>query len=121
MSQKATALAKPAISYGALVGRVIANRRKRLPLDQENMAKALGITQPAYSRLEQGHSAMSLAQLKTIASCLGVTPSKILQEADGLSIRLRAEGVQVTNENVSSRAALLLALGIVAALFLSKK
>lgn len=121
MNKKATHLAKPAISYGALVGRVISNHRKELRLDQADIAKALRITQSAYSRLEQGHSAMSLPQLKIIAGRLGVTPSGILHEADGLANKLRSQSVEVTSETVTSRAAVLLGHGIMAALLLSKK
>jgi transcriptional regulator with XRE-family HTH domain len=81
------------------------------------MAQALGISQSAYSRLEQGQSAMSVTQLRAIADKLGTTPDFLLHHATDYANRLRAQGVTVTDEKAGTTAGVLIALGILAALF----
>lgn len=81
------------------------------------MAEALGISQSAYSRLELGQSAMSVTQLRAIAEKLGTTPDSVLSHATEYAKRLRAQGVTVTDQKPDSAAAVLIALGILAALF----
>lgn len=107
---------KPTISYGALVGQVILRERKRRKLEQTVLAGALGVSQSAYSRLEQGESSMSLGQLRTIASTLGLTPGQLLHETDKLAILLESRGAVVTDEKKVEPGAALLALGILVAL-----
>jgi restriction system protein len=48
-----------------LIGAIVEHYRKGRAITQEAMAQALGILQSAYSRLEQGQSGMSVAQLRT--------------------------------------------------------
>ena len=121
MSKTSTPIVKPTITYGALVGQVILNYRKRTGVDQVVIAKALGITQSAYSRLEKGQSAMNLTQLRVVAGQFGVASSDLLTEADTLAARLRFQGVEVTDAKLVSPGAILVALGILAAILASGK
>jgi transcriptional regulator with XRE-family HTH domain len=105
------------MSYGRLVGSVVEHFRTQLGFHQEAMAQALGISQSAYSRLELGHSAMSVTQLRAIAEKLGTSPDTLLQHTAEYGKRLRAQGVTVTDEKPDSAAGVLIALGILAALF----
>ena len=117
MNKTATPFVKPTITYGALVGQVLHNYRKQTGADQALIAQALGITQSAYSRIEKGHSAMSLTQLRTVAGQFGIMPSSILSEVDGYAEQLGFQGVEVSNEKEVSPGAILVALGILAAIF----
>src|SRR6266853_309557 len=114
-------LVKPSISYGTLVGQVVLNHRKRAGLDQAHLANALGITQSAYSRLEQGQSSMTLPQLRVVAEYLNYSPGALLDEVDTLAARLRSQGVEVQNEKTIPVAAVLIGLGILAAILAAGK
>jgi transcriptional regulator with XRE-family HTH domain len=116
MSKIATTV-KPKIAYGALLGRVIEHHRTQRKVQQEQIATSLGITQSAYSKLEKGQSAISVMQLNTVAACLQMQSSTILQDAERYAAHLRQQGVEITNEKQDSSAAgLLIALGLLAAL-----
>jgi transcriptional regulator with XRE-family HTH domain len=102
--------------YAALIGRVVEHHRAQLGAHQESIARALGISQSAYSRLEKGQSAMSVTQLRIIAEQLGTTPADLLQHTDEYANQLRAQGVEITDDKPDSTAGVLIALGILAAL-----
>jgi transcriptional regulator with XRE-family HTH domain len=116
MSRPATPLPKPTITYAMLVGRIVEHHRRRLNIHQEQMAQALGTSQSAYSRLEQGQSGMSVTQLRVIADKLQTTPAALLHHAEQYANQLRAQGVKITDEKSESPAGVLIALGILAAL-----
>lgn len=106
---------KHVITYAAVVGKIIERHRAALGVKQTDMAKALGIGQPAYSRLETGENAMGLGQLEVVARRLSSTPNRILQEADFWVARLKEQGVEVRNDR-DLGAALLIGVGILLAL-----
>ena len=87
---------QPAIPYTALVGQVLLGHRGRKSLHQNVLAAALGVSQSAYSRIEQGDTTISISQLRVIARRLGIAPGDLLREADGLAERL--QGVEVSDE-----------------------
>lgn len=118
----ASTTVKPSIRYGALLGRIIEHRRKQLNVLQEPIADALGITQSAYSRLEKGQSAMSVAQLRTIAPHVRATPAQLLEETERYAALFQRQGGEITGEKQESSAGgVLVALGILAALLAAKK
>ena len=108
----------PKIPYGAILGRVIGHHRDLRHITQETLASVLGISQSAYSRLEKGHSGMTVAQLNAIAPHLGMTAGQLLQATEGYAAHLRAGGTEITDQKpeASAAPALLIALGILAAL-----
>ncbi|HEV2174699.1 MAG TPA: helix-turn-helix transcriptional regulator, partial [Nitrospira sp.] len=111
MSKVATSVPRPAISYATLVGRIVEHHRARLRIHQQAMAQALEISQSAYSRLEQGQSAMSVTQLRLIAERLSTTPDFLLQHTSQYAAQMRAQGVTVTDDKQGSAAGVLIALG----------
>jgi transcriptional regulator with XRE-family HTH domain len=117
MSNPATQVPKPTISYATLVGRIVEHHRRHARIHQEKMARALGISQSAYSRLEQGQSAMSITQLRMISEKLSTTPDSLLHHTAQYASQLRMQGVTVTDDKQVSAAGVLIALGILAALF----
>lgn len=118
MSQTKNVPTQPAVAYPALVGRVIANERERIPLRQGEMAAKLSLSQSAYSRLESGDSVLNVAQLSSISTVLGTTPGVVLARADGLANQLRSQGVEVVDAKPDNAAALVIGLGLLAALLL---
>ncbi len=107
---------RPAVTYTAVVGGVIERLRTQRGMNQNMVAAALGIGQPAYSKLENGESTMSIAQLRVVAERLGTSPWMVLREADMLTQQLLAQGVEIKNEKEASTGAILIGLGILAAL-----
>lgn len=85
------------------------------------MAKAIGVSQSAYSRLEQGQSAMSVVQLRAIGAQLGLLPDAIMRDAEGYAVQLQQQGVSITEQRPESAAGVLIALGILAALVAAAK
>jgi transcriptional regulator with XRE-family HTH domain len=112
---------QPAIPYTALVGQVLLGHRGRKGLQQNDIATALGVSQSAYSRIEQGDTTISISQLRVIARRLDIAPGDLLREADGLAGRLRIQGVVVSDEKGMQPAAVMIGLGILAAILASSK
>lgn len=107
------------LTYTALLGQVLQFHRQRAGLQQNDVASALGILQPAYSRIEKGDTAMTVAQLRIVARSLGMAPAQILHEVEQWVQQLRIQGVHVTDEKEVPKAALLIGLGILAAAMLA--
>lgn len=108
-----------ALAYPAVVGQVLARLREERGLKQGDMATRVGLSQSAYSRLEKGDSVMNLAQLHKVCVELGVAPSEVTKRADFYEMQLKAQGVQVLHEKPESPAALMVGLGLLAAMLLS--
>ena len=85
-------------SYPAIVGKVMADVRKKCGLDQTELARAVGVNQPTWSRIENGTSAFTLAQLQKAADRLDMTAAEILSKADAVSSELRKRGIKVHND-----------------------
>lgn len=105
----------PRISHSALLGQILARKREELGLHQIKLAETLGISQPAYSRIEQGGTSITVAQLSLIANKLGIPPGRILDEVDVQIGYLQQQDVVVTADKDVPKAELLLALGLLAA------
>jgi transcriptional regulator with XRE-family HTH domain len=106
------------VAYPVLVGQVIAHLREQRGIKQGDAASAIGLSQSAYSRLENGESVFSLSQLRTVAQFLGMQPSELLFTADSYEHMLRAHGATVVSEKKDYSAAVALGLGILAAALL---
>ncbi|WP_439890916.1 helix-turn-helix domain-containing protein [Ralstonia sp. 25C] len=111
----------PVVTYPALVGKLLAQRREHIGLKQGELAAALGMSQSAYSRLESGESVLNLAQLRNVCDKLGTSPVQLLQNAEQYESLLREQGVDVIAEKSVNPAAIAIGLGLLAALFLSGK
>ncbi len=87
---------KPATTYPAIVGGVLAQIRNQAGLRQEQLAQALGITQATLSRIEKGQSSITVEHLRLAAPRLGSTPSQILSYADQTELSMHSRGIVVT-------------------------
>jgi transcriptional regulator with XRE-family HTH domain len=56
-------------------------------LSQDNIAVELGITQPAYARLEKKDDRISITRLIKIAMILKITISELIDEKSGVIIK----------------------------------
>lgn len=92
-----TAGLRPAASYHAIVGQVLAATRQQRELSQADVADAVGVTQSTWSRLERGQQILGLGQLRAASQFLGVQPYEVLEQAEVAVEHCRAEGVEVTS------------------------
>ncbi len=82
-------------TYSAVLGVVLANKRRLKKIEQKDTANRLGLTQPSYSRLETGASTFSVDQMYMAASALGVTGKEITDSFNNYVANLRANGTEV--------------------------
>jgi transcriptional regulator with XRE-family HTH domain len=106
----------PILPYPVLVGQIVQAHRNRLGLHQSQVASAMGLSRSAYSRIETGDTSMSLSQLRPLARSLGFASSQLLAEVDNYANQLEAGGVSVPDVKAVNPAALLIGLGLLAAL-----
>lgn len=92
---------RPAVSYPEIVGGVLKQIRTQLQLDQATIAKAVGVAQPTWSRIENGSVPVTVEQLAFIAPQLKMTPGQILARADTAADSFRKQGIQVTPQRAS--------------------
>jgi transcriptional regulator with XRE-family HTH domain len=76
-------MAPPAQPQPAL-GKAIRQLRDKRGLSQEDLAHDAGITTSALSSIERGKSNPTWATVKGIARALGISVSKLAQQADRL-------------------------------------
>ena len=103
-----THMAKPApgpeisTTYEAVVGQVLRRHRATLGLRQKALAAALGLSQSGWSRLELGSCALTLTQFARVSVELGISPGRLLEEADRWTSSLQAKGVHVLFDRAES-------------------
>ena len=101
----------PTTAYPEVLGRVFAFHRKRLALNQDPVAQAIGVSQSAYSRMERGETPITTLQLRKAARGLGwVEPSRLLEDAEKVAKRLSDLKVRVLDERPPNGLMLWLAL-----------
>jgi transcriptional regulator with XRE-family HTH domain len=86
------------VHYGQLVGLVIRGRRETLGLPMTQMAECMKMTASGWSRLETGDTAITLEQVRRAARWLETTVGDLIAQADALTGRLEALGVEVHND-----------------------
>ena len=76
-------------NLSALVGRNIAERRKRLGMSQERLAEALDISGAAMSRIESGQATPRFTRLEDLANILQCEVADLFRNYDqSLGVRL---------------------------------
>lgn len=68
--------------YALRVGRTLARLRRERGLSQTEVAKAAGLRQPAWSKVERGLTSATVTQLAMVAPLLERTPNSILWIVD---------------------------------------
>lgn len=82
-------------SYSAVLGVVLASKRKELKIEQGQMAEKMGLSQASYSRLESGKSSFSVDQMFQSAEALGLDSKDIFQQLLTTSAKLKEEDISV--------------------------
>ncbi len=107
--------------YGVLLGQVLKTHRDRFALEQKDLAASIRTSQSAYSRMETGHTAVTVPQLRALSRTLGTSASTILAEVDQLAKNLEAQGIDVPDQREPNAAAVLIGLGVLLALLSTGK
>lgn len=107
--------------YGVLLGQVLKTLRDRLAMEQKDLAASIGTSQSAYSRMETGHTAVTVPQLRALSKTLGTSAGRILAEVDQLATNLEAQGIDVPDQREPNTAAVLIGLGVLLALLSAGK
>ena len=92
-------------TYQTVLGRLIAHKRKENQIDQNEMARRVGINRSTWSRIEAGSSSLNIDQLAKAASALGVSLGALMQEVDGIVRALREQNVEVHDSRDQARVA----------------
>jgi transcriptional regulator with XRE-family HTH domain len=82
-------------SFSAVLGVVLSNLRKSRNIEQGEMAKRMGLSQPSYSRLEGGKSAFSVDQMYQAAEAIGIDFDELNTRLIHNIRELQANGIQV--------------------------
>ena len=83
------------------VGIVIRKIREQKGLSQENMSFELGISQPAYARLERKDDRITIPRLIQIASILETTVSKLINEKEDVNFKSESEHIQSLKDEIT--------------------
>ncbi|SEN28573.1 Helix-turn-helix [bacterium A37T11] len=68
------------------VPEIIRKKRRELDIKQDQIAEALGMSQPAYSLIESGETTITLIHIIKIAKVLDVNPHKLLPKDITLAV-----------------------------------
>lgn len=69
----------PELRLSVKIGRRIKNLRQKAKLNQENLAFAVGTTQPHFTKIEKGEVNVGSDMLQRIADALGVDISQLFE------------------------------------------
>ncbi len=95
------------LPYSAIVSRVATELRKARGLSQEELARTMGTTQSALSRVEQGDTVFNADHAIAFGLALGVLPHKIFAIADVAVAWLQRQDLQVASTKAEARATIL--------------
>lgn len=101
-------------TYQTVLGRLIAQKRKEKGIDQEELARRVGVSRSTWSRIEAGSSALSMDQLAKAASALGISLGELMLEVDDVVRELRRQNVEVHDSRDQAKSAAFGAAGAAA-------
>ncbi len=90
---------KSETTYSAILGRILAQERKKAGMDQAKIAGKTGINRSTWSRMENGEVTPDALQLNKIANALGTTPEKFITEANDAQKHLERKKISVRMVN----------------------
>lgn len=85
----------PSTTIGAVLGVLFLNLRKQRKIQQGALAEKVGLTQPTWSKIERGQSAITLSQLAVASQALGYSPGSLLMLVDQSIELLGKSGVRI--------------------------
>lgn len=105
---------KAGTTYSAIIGSVIKNLRESRSMNQGDMSKSMGLTQAAWSKLENGISTLTTSQLAKASDILEVEAHKIIKYADEAAQNFESQEMTVSYDNKDAENIGLMLLGAVA-------
>lgn len=118
---------KAGTTYPVIIGNVIKQLRDQKGISQGEMAQVMGVSQAAWSKLENGKATLSTSQVARAADHLGTSANVVMQYADMAVDNFKSEGMAVTYDNKDAENSGLMLLGaaaigaIIALIVFSKK
>jgi transcriptional regulator with XRE-family HTH domain len=91
-------MTEQATSYGQIIGQVIRGRRELKRISLQAMAESAALTASGWSRVENGDTTMTLAQLRKAARKLDVEPWTLIRQADLIAAQLGRRSVTVHDD-----------------------
>jgi len=91
----------PVTTYEAIRGQVLREVRNARGLGQGEMARRAGVTQPYWSKVEQGQANPSDAVLRRASEQLGLRYSDLIARTEDVCEAARSRGVNVVNRDES--------------------
>lgn len=79
------------------IGKKIKTLREIRNLTQSHLAKELGLTQSAYSKIELGEVELSFSKLETVARVLGMKPEEIVTFNEAMVFNVMHNQTGITN------------------------
>lgn len=117
-----------ATSYASILGQMVRRLREERHKDQKDLADHLGVSVMTVSRIETGDTVLDVPQMERVASFFDLDPVKFFQNSLAAKEKAEQKNYRVFQNkreiNKHPNAAILGAaavLGIIAAVFLSKK
>lgn len=86
---------KSETTYQAVLGRLITQKRQEKQIDQDEMARHVGVSRSTWSRIEAGASALSMDQLVKAARKLDMDLGELMLQVDEIVRELRRKNVTV--------------------------
>jgi transcriptional regulator with XRE-family HTH domain len=95
-------------TYAQLVGQVVRGSRELKGMDLATMAASASLSLSSWSRVETGHTIMTVSQLRRAARSLRVEPWTLVKQADSLATQLSRGGIVVIDDKPADPAAAVL-------------
>ena len=82
-------------TFNAVVGRLLAYHREQNGLEQHELAQALNMSQPNWSRIERGEANITLELITRVSNFLNTSVTDLVGESEAARAGLEAIGVNV--------------------------
>ena len=92
-------------TYQTVLGRLIVQKRQEKYIDQDEMARHVGVSRSTWSRIETGTSALNMDQLARVANKLEIPLSELIRDTETIIEELKNQDVKVhdSRDQVSSK------------------
>ena len=82
-------------TYSAVLGKILAQKRKNKGWDQATVAQKTDINRSSWSRMENGESTPDAIQLAKIAGVFGTTSPELIAEVESVKKQLERQKIKV--------------------------
>ncbi len=79
------------VYFSEVLGQLLKRRRQEREITQEDLARKIGVTASAWSRVESGKTAITVQSLRLAAEVLGTSASALLASAEKTAAEIEAK------------------------------